>query len=167
MRTLTRDYRILGETIDIYNNLFGCQIILIVLHCGLEVISGLNISLTSIMIMDAGNPLYYNVFICGIIQLIFSLYNFLMIVLKADATTQEAQKFLDVCYKIQDQFKMDSKEVEVMAKFISYSKRFFREFSACGYFKINKTNIFSLIGNVTAYLIIIMQFNENHLRKSG
>ncbi|KAJ3647942.1 hypothetical protein Zmor_019785 [Zophobas morio] len=167
MRALTRDYRILGETIDTYNNLFGYQIILIMLHCGLEVISNLNFSLGSIIMMNSGNPLLYNLFVCSSTLLMFSLYNFVTIVLKADATTQEAQKFLDLCYKIQDQFKMDSKEIDVMAKLISYSKRFFREFSACGYFKINKTNIFSLIGNVTAYLIIAMQFNENHLRKIG
>ncbi|KAJ3647941.1 hypothetical protein Zmor_019784 [Zophobas morio] len=166
MRALTRDYRILGETIDIYNHLFGYQLMLIVLHCGLEVISGLNVAVASIII-DAANPVYYNLFISNSILLMFSLYNFLTIVLKCDATTQEAQKFFDICVKIQDQFNMDSKQIDVITKLTNYSQRFFREFSARGYFKINKGIIFSLIGNVTAYLIIVMQFNESYFRKIG
>ncbi|KAJ3647940.1 hypothetical protein Zmor_019784 [Zophobas morio] len=72
MRALTRDYRILGETIDIYNHLFGYQLMLIVLHCGLEVISGLNVAVASIII-DAANPVYYNLFISNSILLMFSL----------------------------------------------------------------------------------------------
>ena len=72
MRALTRDYRILGETIDIYNDLFGYQLMLIMLHCGLEVISALNIALASIII-DAANPLYYNMFLWSTTLLMFSL----------------------------------------------------------------------------------------------
>lgn len=86
-------------------------------------------------------------------------------VLIIDTATQEAQTFLDTCYKIQDQFKTESREIHLMTKLISYSKRFFREFNARGYFKINKGVIFSLVGNVATYFIIAMQFNEQQYRQ--
>ncbi|KAJ3647944.1 hypothetical protein Zmor_019787 [Zophobas morio] len=159
LRSLTQDYRILGETIEIYNNLFGYQIILIVFHCGLEIVSSLNFVLTSVIVTPE-QPFFYQLLTSNLGLFIFSLVSTINLLLTTDATTQEALKFLDICYKLQDQLRMDSKEIEIMTKLICYSRQFFREFSARGYFKINKSIVFSLIGNVATYFIIAVQFNH-------
>ena len=72
VRILTQDYRILGETVDIYNQLFGYQMILIVFHCGLDVVSSLNFGLASI-ITAYDHPFFSHVFISNMNLLIFSL----------------------------------------------------------------------------------------------
>ena len=47
MRTLSQDYRRLGHTIDVFNDLFGYQMILIIFHCGAHAVSSLNFTINS------------------------------------------------------------------------------------------------------------------------
>lgn len=41
--SLAQSYRILGETVDIFNELFGYQLVLIIFHCGLQMVQCLNL----------------------------------------------------------------------------------------------------------------------------
>jgi gustatory receptor len=88
-------------------------------------------------------------------------YNVLTIVIPIDSTLKEAKKFVDLCYKLQEQFIQESKEIEVLSRLVDHSKNFKREFSAAGFFDINKSIIFSLVGNVATYLIITIQLNQS------
>ncbi|KAJ3648112.1 hypothetical protein Zmor_019946 [Zophobas morio] len=76
-----------------------------------------------------------------------------------DSTVQEARKFHDVCRQLEDHFGVNSEEMKIIGNALTYSKQFFREFSAGGYFKINKSVIMGLLGNVVAYIVISTQFN--------
>ena len=76
-----------------------------------------------------------------------------------DSTVDEARKFHDLCRKLEDHFSVNSEEAKIIDKTSTYSKQFFREFSAGGYFKINKSVIIGLLGNVAAYIVITTQFN--------
>ena len=40
-RALAQDYRILGETVDVFNKMFGWQIVLMMFHFGLEMVTTL------------------------------------------------------------------------------------------------------------------------------
>ena len=76
-----------------------------------------------------------------------------------DSTVQEARQFHVVCRQLEDHFTVDSKEMKIIGNTLIYSKEFFREFSAGGYFKINKSVIIGVLGNVVAYIVITTQFN--------
>ena len=78
-----------------------------------------------------------------------------------DGTVQEAQRFLDNCYQIQDRFSTSGKEIKLLKETAAYSKQFLREFSAGGLFYIDKTLITGVMGNVATYMIITTQFNQN------
>ena len=90
-----------------------------------------------------------------------------MLIFPMDSATKEAKKFIDLCYKIQAQLNENSKEGEALTKLINCSHNFQRSFHAAGFFFINKGIIFSLVGNVATYYIIMIQLNENQYQKCG
>ena len=68
---------------------------------------------------------------------------------------------MDLLFKLQDEFSENSTEMKVLKRVIVYCKNFRRGFSACDFFDLNKSVIFSLVGNVATYVIISIQLNEN------
>ena len=85
----------------------------------------------------------------------------LSVVLVINSTMQESRQFIDLLYKTQEEFADKSEEMEVLKRLVSYSKNFMREFSAAGYFSLDRGIIFSVLGNVATYLVIVIQVNEN------
>ena len=81
------------------------------------------------------------------------------------AAMEEAQRFLDLCYKSKDRFNLESRQIAMITEMISYSKRFCRKFSAKGFFVINKTIVFNFSGLIATYVIITMQFNESQFEQ--
>ena len=67
-KILAQDYRILSETIQIFSSLFGYKIILVFLHCGLQVISTLN-SCYQIFVGFKNNPIVLQLLITNLWQL--------------------------------------------------------------------------------------------------
>nr|XP_015837070.1 PREDICTED: uncharacterized protein LOC107398216 [Tribolium castaneum] len=122
-------YRILGQNIQIFNELFGYPIVFMLFHFG----------------VGAG---------C-----------FIWMVLLMESTVQEAEKFVNFCYKLQEQVFQDSREIDVLRTVTAYAQHFTRKFSAGGFFYIGKKIIFSLIGHAATYLIIAVQFNERQFQK--
>ena len=76
-----------------------------------------------------------------------------------ESTVCEAEKFLIVFCKLQDV--IGKEEVQDLRKMLQYCEKFFPEFSAAGFFSVNKGLILSLIDNVVTYFIIILQVNAN------
>ena len=72
MRFLTQDYRILGETIEVFNDLFGYQLILITLHCGLLIISGLNFIIIALK-TEHDDLIFFHVVASNMLVIIFVL----------------------------------------------------------------------------------------------
>ncbi|KAJ3647913.1 hypothetical protein Zmor_019762 [Zophobas morio] len=151
-------YQILGETATSFNRIFGYQMLIIVFHCGVEVIHCLNLGFVT---NSAKETVPYFAYVCNMYALGVVSYNFLLLVLPLDSTTREAKKFMQICYKAQRLFHIDSKELKAVINLTNYSEHFVPEFCAAGFFKINKTLIFSLLGHVAACYIIIIQFNQS------
>jgi gustatory receptor len=89
----------------------------------------------------------------------------LSIILPIDSTVQKAKQFIDLCYKMQEKFTCESEETSVLTKLANDSKNYTRDFSAAGFFTINKSIIFSMVGTVTTYFIITIQLNESQYKK--
>ncbi|KAJ3648127.1 hypothetical protein Zmor_019958 [Zophobas morio] len=154
IRSLAQDYRILGETIDLFNEIFGWPLLLMILHFGLEMV----------------NTLYYNFLILvgkGTADLhghlanfflwLWMLGSFLTIVLPIHATQKESRKFIGLLYKMQDFFEEGSVEMGALNRLVSYSKNFAPKFSGAGFFSINRAIIFSVLANVGTYVVIMFQ----------
>ncbi|EFA07613.1 gustatory receptor 116 [Tribolium castaneum] len=162
LRSLVQYYRILGEIIDIFNNLFGYQIILLIFHSGLQIISSLNFCFTIITHTDG--PLYQHFIIANIYVLFITMFNLFMIVFPMDSTTEESKKFIDLCFKTQEYFIEDCHKIDTLTRLTNFSKHYFREFRPAGFFSIRKAIIFCFIGNVATYVILTFQFNEAIIR---
>ncbi|XP_044264873.1 uncharacterized protein LOC123011490 [Tribolium madens] len=162
LRNLVEYYRILGEIIDIFNTLFGYQIILLIFHSGLQIISSLNFCFTIITHTDG--PLYHHFIVANVSVLFITVFNLLMIVFPIDSTTEESKKFIDLCFKIQEYFIEDCPRIETLVRLTNFSKHYFREFRPAGFFSIRKALIFCFIGNVATYVILTFQFNEAIIR---
>ncbi|EFA07606.1 gustatory receptor 109 [Tribolium castaneum] len=161
LQEMVQIYRILGETIEIYNSLFGYQILLITFHCGLQLVGCLNFPLVALNTSNFD----INIILCNIIFLMIMLGCFIWMVLLMESTVQEAEKFVNFCYKLQEQVFQDSREIDVLRTVTAYAQHFTRKFSAGGFFYIGKKIIFSLIGHAATYLIIAVQFNERQFQK--
>lgn len=75
-----------------------------------------------------------------------------------DSTFQEAETFVNICCKTQELIQ-DSEEADTLIKLTSYAEHFKKEFSAAGFFYIEKRIIFSIIQHGATYLIVAVQFN--------
>jgi hypothetical protein len=65
---LAHCYRILGGTIEIFNKIFGVQLIMIIFHCGTEIVNCLNLTFVSFLTGD--NNLYFHIIISNVAVLI-------------------------------------------------------------------------------------------------
>lgn len=71
LRKLIELYRILGEIIEVFNKLFGYQIILVIFHSGLQVISSLNFCF--MIITKTDGPLYHHFIVANISVLFITI----------------------------------------------------------------------------------------------
>lgn len=86
-------------------------------------------------------------------------YNSSSLILSMDSMVKQSQKFLDVCRESEDRFVVKSEEMKIMRRIERLSKYSFREFSAAGFFRMNRAVIVTLLGNVITYIIVTTQFN--------
>ena len=77
------------------------------------------------------------------------------------STIQEAKKFTDLCYQLQEDYNPESKEAKALTKLINHAKNFKPEFTATGFFQLNKSVVLTVVANVTTYLIVTLQLKEN------
>ena len=72
LRHIVQNYRLLGESIDLFNKMFAFQILLIILHCGLQAVGCLDIIYT--LNLQFEGMLIHNLSVLGLI--IVSLLHF-------------------------------------------------------------------------------------------
>lgn len=82
-------------------------------------------------------------------------------ILLCDLVLEEVKTTVLLAYKIR-QFAI-SKERKEISEFINCVFDNYPQFTAAGFFSINKTTIFHMMGTVTTFFIIIIQFNTNSM----
>ncbi|KAJ3647933.1 hypothetical protein Zmor_019778 [Zophobas morio] len=160
LKNLARMYRILGENVQIFNDLFGYQMVFLLFQYFVGLVGSLNrVFIIAKIFKDVTD--YSYIIISNYHALIFSLIDYLITFSNMDSIVQLAEKFIHYCYKLQDDFQHESKEARALIRLSQYSERFVPKFSAAGYFTMKKSITLSLIGNVATYLIIVIQLNES------
>ncbi|KAJ3648133.1 hypothetical protein Zmor_019959 [Zophobas morio] len=159
-RALAQDYRILGETVDVFNEMFGWQIVLMMFHFGLEMVSTLYFNFR-VLVGKGKADLIGRLGNFGL--WIWMLCNFLSIVLPIHDIHKESRKFIGLLYKMQDYFEEGSMEMGALNRLISYSKNFAPKFNGAGFFSINRAIIFSVLANVGMYVVIMFQIDYSEV----
>ncbi|KAJ3636559.1 hypothetical protein MTP99_000093 [Tenebrio molitor] len=83
LSSIAHSYRILGENVEICNKLFGYQVLLIIFHCGFQMVHCLNFTFVSFIF---NSNLYSHGLTSGILMLIVITGNVLSIILPIDST---------------------------------------------------------------------------------
>ncbi|EFA07607.1 gustatory receptor 110 [Tribolium castaneum] len=148
-------HRILGETVDLFNSLFGYQTLLITFHIGSQLVVCLNFSFG--FLTPSSFTLQLDLLISNFWVVLVIIVSFVRMVILVDSTVQQAERFLDLLYKMQMVFPQLRKNC-FLTKF---SKHNIRKFTAAGYFQMRKGIIFSVMANVATYFIIAVQLNES------
>ncbi|KAH0818949.1 hypothetical protein GEV33_003842 [Tenebrio molitor] len=65
------------------------------------------------------NSLYLHIMMTNFAVLICISYNVLTIIIPIDSAVKEAKRFVDLCYKLQEEFIQESKEIEVLTRLIT------------------------------------------------
>lgn len=84
-----------------------------------------------------------------------------MIVFPCDETVKEAEQFVILCYSLQEKFDRDSSKNKQLMIAGEQCRNFIRHFYAAGFVRVDKRAIFGLLGTVTTYFIVIVQFNAS------
>lgn len=84
----------------------------------------------------------------------------LHLIMGCDAVTAEAAETYRICRDL-----TDSKN-QYIIKYMKYVKHHRVCFTAANFFEINRGTILSIVGIVTNYLIVILQFNGIYIHKS-
>lgn len=84
-----------------------------------------------------------------------------MIVFPCDRTVKEAERFVILCYSLQEKFESDISKSKQLMVAGEQSRNFIRHFYAAGFIRLDKRALFGLLGTVTTYFIVIVQFNAS------
>ncbi|KAJ3647935.1 hypothetical protein Zmor_019780 [Zophobas morio] len=172
--TLGRSFRLLRQCVRIFNQLFGSQILLLMLYYFLALVQCCNGFYTMTKYTNTTSMRRYIFFsnFCTIffvtvsqrslVKLLYKILfkgNLVMAITYMDSTVKEAKKFARICCKLQDNFNRGSKEAKILVKLSLLSDDFLPTFSAAGFFKIDKNVILGLMANVATYIIVALQLD--------
>lgn len=96
--------------------------------------------------------------------MIFFQVSYLLLVSSCDRTVREAGRISFMCYKLLyesspfDRKTFSRYDITLLAMQSSATAVCF---SAAGFFSMDYTTLFTLIGFVTSYLVVLIQFNHN------
>lgn len=75
-------------------------------------------------------------------------------------TTREANRIVPICYEQQLIFPKGFAERHELSKLALVASSLKVEYTAAGFFQINRTTLFSVLSVVTTYFIVILQFRK-------
>ncbi|KAK6643893.1 hypothetical protein RUM43_000158 [Polyplax serrata] len=106
--------------------------------------------MTSVSIMEL---------VASLIWILYFLSQFFVLIIVSDLSTKEAEKTANYLHELF----IESDDVELKEEIEIFSLQLLHrkvEFNACGFFKLDFSLLHSMVGAVTTYIIILMQFQD-------
>ncbi|XP_044261368.1 gustatory receptor 68a-like [Tribolium madens] len=154
MEGLVCSIKELNET---FNDVFGWPIIMIILYSSLLLLNYLDDIFKNSFGYD--NKQYIGVIISNISVVFLTAVGTSVLILLCDSVLEEVKTTILLSYKIRQYAVL--KERKEISEFINVVLHNSPQFTAAGFFSINKTTVFHMMGTVTTFFIIIIQFNTN------
>ncbi|XP_063912239.1 putative gustatory receptor 28a [Zophobas morio] len=150
---------LLGEMVALFNDIFGLPMVFMTGRCVIKTLVALNF-FTSTLHID--NPTLRNrLTISSIGQSVVPLVLIGILILCCDSAKSESQKTVLLCYKLRQKYSDQpeiQKEVLELAHVIDKHRAIF---TAGGFFEVNRSALFGILGTTTTYLIVTIQFNQS------
>nr|XP_022912130.1 putative gustatory receptor 28a [Onthophagus taurus] len=170
-RPISHIYNALCDQINVFNKLYGLPTLLLSLYFISELLVSLMLSIIYYFQrhqhMD-GFHFGVDLFWLCFFWIIKDFVSYLKIIAPCDGTIGEVKQIPIVCYKllheISDKSTLNYREKCLRSELTLIalqSSTIIPNFSAAGFFNIDFTTFFTLMGFVTSYLVVLIQFNGN------
>ncbi|XP_072744443.1 gustatory receptor for sugar taste 43a-like [Anoplolepis gracilipes] len=148
----------LCDTIALVNKVYGVIVFVTSITCLIHLIFT-----PYFLMMETDEPLFL---VAGLLWCLFYIWRLFMIVQFAYATTMQGKKTAGlVCQLLSASH--DRKEIKQLEIFSLQLLHRPMEFSACGFFILDRTLMTSIAGAVTTYLVILIQFQKENDAKDS
>ncbi|KAJ3620139.1 hypothetical protein MTP99_004128 [Tenebrio molitor] len=145
----------LKDAVDCFNDIFGWPLLFVILHSSLLVLDYVD---------DFFNMSNYNdeklrmVFVINISLLLMLFPAMGVPILFCDAIRSEMKKIVKKLFQLRRRLSPQRKQQ--FHEFVDYCVcNSFPEFSAAGFFTLDKSTIFTILGTITTFLVIMVQFD--------
>ncbi|RZC32400.1 7tm 7 domain containing protein [Asbolus verrucosus] len=149
----------LKRTVDLFNDIFGWSIFFNIFFCSLKTLDYLD-NLRSGGYVTINNPSFANVS-AALLQIVMLMLLWVMEVFYCDAILKKFDEIFYLSNKQEaiskDGFE-ESYQIDKFVRMVGYSRP---RFTAARFFSIDRTIIFSALGSITTFLIVIIQLKLN------
>ncbi|KAJ3652564.1 hypothetical protein Zmor_018517 [Zophobas morio] len=142
-----------------FNDVFGWPIILIILYSSILLLNYLDDIFKNSFGYSKNQ--YVGVIISNISVVFLANIGTIALILLCDLVLDEAKTTTLLAYKLR-QYALLVEKQEI-SDFITLMSDNFPQFTAAGFFSVNKTTILNIMGTVTTFFIIIIQFNTSRV----
>ncbi|KAK9710413.1 7tm Chemosensory receptor [Popillia japonica] len=166
---LTMIYGILTEITDLFNDLFGWQILAIFIYTLIGLLTSLNFIALFVPRCEeivSDYDINTGFFIVVVLDFtIFAIINNYILAKLADSIYEEAKQTSLICYKILQEtpskhILSDEQEIRGHLSFLAQEATLrSTKISAAGFFEVDYTMVFLLFTSVTTYIVVLIQFN--------
>ncbi|XP_017773516.1 PREDICTED: putative gustatory receptor 28b [Nicrophorus vespilloides] len=159
MDTITVCFIKLTQMVDVFNEIFGWQLLYLAVNFVLgllHIINGAIIEISKMPISDIPIHFWLNLglYLISILILCVPLAS------SCNAAEEESQQTAIWCYSIISTLGGRRELAEVRKDLIMLASINTSHYSAAGFFDVNHTMLFTLFGSVTSYLIVLIQLKD-------
>ncbi|KAJ8919612.1 hypothetical protein NQ315_002234 [Exocentrus adspersus] len=148
-------YRHLADMTDVFNDIFGWVIIIVVLHSIIEILNCVNLILRSFV-----DPSFsWGVFSSCLWVCSLSMGGAIYIILCCDYASSQGAKIVRLSYKLEENFVPSSDCRLELLRLANFAQIYRPKFLAANFFVIERSTILGIISIATTYLIVVIQFN--------
>ncbi|KAF7286050.1 hypothetical protein GWI33_008353 [Rhynchophorus ferrugineus] len=147
-------YNQVANIVDLFNHLFGKQLLLITLVFSIDV---LTIWITLYQAKKRDTATYS-------MTIMYSIYTMLVqfcLMMSCDKAKRASEKLLITCLNLQEKYPSTSEEYHELSMFIDKLNNRKISFTAANFFEIHRSTMFAVIGNTTTYFIALVQFGNS------
>ncbi|XP_044256029.1 gustatory and pheromone receptor 39a-like [Tribolium madens] len=151
--------RLLGEMVGLFNEIFGWPLVFITGRFVIKILVTLNF-FTNTLEIDDNSGLKHRLEISSLVQTAFTLVAMSGLIFICGSAKSESQKIVLLCYKMMEKFPERSQEQEELLLAAQVIEKSVANFTAAGFFDVNRSTLFGILATTTTYLIVTIQFNQ-------
>ncbi|RZC32000.1 7tm 7 domain containing protein [Asbolus verrucosus] len=146
---------LLKDTIDLFNDIFGWPILQIISYTIFYTIGQID----KIFIANSlQNTYFFRRVVADVISLFLVFMETALPVMMCDLVLQAFENFLSGAHKLRRDTHVTSKEKKELSRFIKLVSENAPKFTAARFFDITRTTLLNVLGTITTFLIVLIQF---------
>ncbi|XP_018566973.1 uncharacterized protein LOC108907400 [Anoplophora glabripennis] len=159
LKKIVAVYTETDKAVDAFNDIFGWPMLFYFAESIVHLVYCVALLTERRFKSEGGNVITENIIIMSVTKAVLEELGAIILIACCDSVTQESDKLLSLCYKIEDDlppFSMEREEIQKLRERIG-NKRV--SFKAAEFFEIRRPTILALLATTTTYTIVILQFN--------